>query len=121
MSETLSLNKLEKLIELETQLRSWVSSSISFSSLFSESVSLINLSISLYMNVSRYRLVAECGQASCFALCSRKPSELLHQRLATSCCYLHRPDGACEAWLEWWAHQDLNLGPIDYESTALTN
>ena len=20
-----------------------------------------------------------------------------------------------------WAHQDLNLGPIDYESTALTN
>ena len=23
--------------------------------------------------------------------------------------------------LNWWAHQDLNLGPIDYESTALTN
>jgi hypothetical protein len=22
---------------------------------------------------------------------------------------------------EWWAHQDLNLGPIDYESTALTS
>ena len=22
---------------------------------------------------------------------------------------------------KWWAHQDLNLGPIDYESTALTN
>ncbi len=21
----------------------------------------------------------------------------------------------------WWAHQDLNLGPIDYESTALTS
>ena len=58
---------------------------------------------------------------SCFALCSRKPSELLHQPLVTSYRYLHRPDGACEAWLEWWAHQDLNLGPIDYESTALTN
>ena len=23
--------------------------------------------------------------------------------------------------MKWWAHQDLNLGPIDYESTALTN
>ena len=23
--------------------------------------------------------------------------------------------------VKWWAHQDLNLGPIDYESTALTN
>ena len=22
---------------------------------------------------------------------------------------------------EWWAHQDLNLGPSDYESPALTN
>ena len=22
---------------------------------------------------------------------------------------------------EWWAHQDLNLGPTDYESAALTN
>jgi hypothetical protein len=21
--------------------------------------------------------------------------------------------------VKWWAHQDLNLGPIDYESTAL--
>jgi hypothetical protein len=21
----------------------------------------------------------------------------------------------------WWAHQDLNLGPTDYESAALTN
>lgn len=21
----------------------------------------------------------------------------------------------------WWAHQDSNLGPMDYESTALTN
>ena len=21
----------------------------------------------------------------------------------------------------WWAHQDLNLGPKDYESSALTN
>ena len=21
----------------------------------------------------------------------------------------------------WWAHQDLNLGPPDYESGALTN
>jgi hypothetical protein len=21
----------------------------------------------------------------------------------------------------WWAHQDLNLGPRDYESPALTN
>ena len=21
----------------------------------------------------------------------------------------------------WWAHQDSNLGPIDYESSALTN
>ena len=23
--------------------------------------------------------------------------------------------------LKWWAHQDLNLGPTDYESAALTN
>ena len=22
---------------------------------------------------------------------------------------------------KWWAHQDLNLGPADYESDALTN
>ena len=22
---------------------------------------------------------------------------------------------------KWWAHQGSNLGPIDYESTALTN
>ena len=22
---------------------------------------------------------------------------------------------------DWWAHQDLNLGPTDYESAALTN
>ena len=22
---------------------------------------------------------------------------------------------------KWWAHQDLNLGPVDYESIALTN
>jgi hypothetical protein len=24
------------------------------------------------------------------------------------------------AWLTWWAHQDLNLEPTDYESAALT-
>jgi hypothetical protein len=24
-------------------------------------------------------------------------------------------------YLRWWAHQDLNLGPADYESDALTN
>ena len=24
-------------------------------------------------------------------------------------------------WYCWWAHQDLNLGPKDYESSALTN
>ena len=24
-------------------------------------------------------------------------------------------------WFHWWAHQDLNLGPKDYESSALTN
>jgi len=23
--------------------------------------------------------------------------------------------------MAWWAHQDLNLGPADYESAALTN
>ena|GEM_PF-714154 len=23
--------------------------------------------------------------------------------------------------LNWWAHKDLNLGPTDYESGALTN
>jgi hypothetical protein len=23
--------------------------------------------------------------------------------------------------LRWWAHQDSNLGPSDYESDALTN
>jgi hypothetical protein len=23
-------------------------------------------------------------------------------------------------WFGWWARQDLNLGPMDYESTALT-
>jgi len=23
--------------------------------------------------------------------------------------------------LEWWAYLDLNQGPIDYESTALTS
>ena len=28
---------------------------------------------------------------------------------------------ACVARNKWWARQDLNLGPIDYESTALTN
>ena len=26
-----------------------------------------------------------------------------------------------EGLLFWWAHQDLNLGPKDYESSALTN
>ena len=25
------------------------------------------------------------------------------------------------AWEAWWAHQDSNLGPSDYESDALTN
>ena len=25
------------------------------------------------------------------------------------------------AWRTWWAHQDSNLGPEDYESPALTN
>ena len=24
-------------------------------------------------------------------------------------------------WESWWAHQDSNLGPSDYESDALTN
>ncbi len=24
-------------------------------------------------------------------------------------------------WEVWWAHQDLNLEPTDYESAALTN
>ncbi len=24
-------------------------------------------------------------------------------------------------YIYWWAHQDLNLGPKDYESSALTN
>lgn len=28
---------------------------------------------------------------------------------------------AAKALYEWWAHQDLNLGPTDYESGALTN
>lgn len=27
--------------------------------------------------------------------------------------------GGC--FLNEWAHQDLNLGPVDYESIALTN
>jgi hypothetical protein len=28
----------------------------------------------------------------------------------------------CPGWTEkkWWARQDLNLGPTDYESAALT-
>ena len=26
-----------------------------------------------------------------------------------------------DAFFIWWAHQDLNLGPKDYESSALTN
>jgi hypothetical protein len=26
-----------------------------------------------------------------------------------------------EGLLYWWAHQDLNLGPKDYESSALAN
>ena len=25
------------------------------------------------------------------------------------------PKWGCEARRKWWAHQDLNLGPIDYE------
>ena len=29
--------------------------------------------------------------------------------------------GASTFWLCWWAHQDSNLGPSDYESDALTN
>ena len=29
--------------------------------------------------------------------------------------------GICQEWLVWWAHQDLNLEPTDYESAALTN
>src|SRR5579864_7731017 len=39
-------------------------------------------------------------------------------------CYVWRRFGpaqvsrSCE--LNWWARQDLNLGPMDYESTALT-
>ena len=31
------------------------------------------------------------------------------------------PPYAGEGLLLWWAHQDLNLGPKDYESSALTN
>ena len=26
-----------------------------------------------------------------------------------------------DAFFIWWAHQDLNLGPKDYESSALTS
>jgi hypothetical protein len=30
--------------------------------------------------------------------------------------------GCCEhSGVVWWAHQDSNLGPSDYESDALTN
>ncbi len=45
--------------------------------------------------------------------------------------YHHSLSKTAKLWLQeqfflelkrnWWAHQDLNLGPIDYESTALTN
>ena len=39
--------------------------------------------------------------------------------------YMHCPDTGTVPKLyrrrEWWAHQDLNLEPMDYESTALTN
>tara|TARA_B100000686_G_scaffold352025_1_gene452563 strand:+ start:10522 stop:10773 length:252 start_codon:yes stop_codon:yes gene_type:complete len=36
-------------------------------------------------------------------------SFFLEEELDMSCCFLE------------WAHQDLNLGPSDYESAALTN
>src|SRR5437870_7839182 len=31
-----------------------------------------------------------------------------------------RPELVNAAWQFWWARQDLNLGPTDYESAALT-
>ncbi len=31
-----------------------------------------------------------------------------------------RPELVNAAWQFWWALQDLNLGPTDYESAALT-
>ena len=31
-----------------------------------------------------------------------------------------RPELVKAAWQFWWALQDLNLGPTDYESAALT-
>ena len=36
-------------------------------------------------------------------------------KLCTQSCHIH------DSWLaKWWAHQDLNLEPTDYESAALT-
>ena len=39
-----------------------------------------------------------------------KPKQVIKKIVMKFCTYLL-----------WWAHEDLNLGPADYESDALTN
>ena len=37
------------------------------------------------------------------------------------CVLIGKKQATQEGWLVFWAHKDLNLGPTDYESVALTN
>ena len=95
---------------------------MSFSSLFSESVSLINLPNSLIYKFQLLllgrRILVTAMFVSKFhdfspSLSAGGLSPLAQTDTGTNCSRVARH--------KWWAHQDLNLGPIDYESTALTN
>jgi hypothetical protein len=46
---------------------------------------------------------------------------LFRRRCNDSLTRLEDDRGYDDIRLNWWAHQDLNLEPTDYESAALTN
>ena len=53
---------------------------------------------------------------------SSDPNKLLKvNELFPRCKFAVNQWAELTVWVGWWAHQDLNLGPTDYESAALTN
>ena len=67
------------------------------------------------MSVVAFWLPSSGDQNGFFTLCPWLFSGPQRERPPLLAAICLGPKWVCVAWRKWWAHQDLNLGPIDYE------